>query len=43
MTKEQKRWWLEQCKINPVMIHWIINWNAGLNCFGGKVDQLAFL
>lgn len=37
MTKEQKenkRFWL-----NRGCIHYIINWNAGLDCFGNKKQQ----
>jgi len=32
MTNEQKRFWL-----NRGCIHYIINWNAGLDCFGSKI------
>jgi len=31
MTKENLRFWLGRGSI-----HWIINWKAGLDCFGNK-------
>jgi hypothetical protein len=34
MSKENKRFWL-----NRGCIHYIINWNAGLDCFGNKIKQ----
>jgi hypothetical protein len=32
MTKEQRKFWLSRGCIN-----WIVNWNAGLDCFGNTV------
>jgi hypothetical protein len=34
MIKENKRFWL-----NRGLINYIINWNAGLDCFGNKRKQ----
>jgi hypothetical protein len=32
MTKETRKYWLNKGSIN-----WIINWKAGLDCFGNKI------
>jgi hypothetical protein len=34
MTKEQIKFWL-----NRGCINYIINWNAGLNCFGDEIKN----
>ena len=37
MTKEQRKYWL-----NKGCINWIINWKAGLNCFGGVKGEFKY-
>lgn len=34
---ENMKWWLKQGQIN-----WIINWNAGLDCFGDKITDYKY-
>jgi hypothetical protein len=34
MKKEQIKFWL-----NRGCINWIINWNAGLDCFGNVIKK----
>jgi hypothetical protein len=35
MTKELRKYWLGRGCIN-----WVINWKAGLNCFGDEIKAI---